>query len=134
MSKPKTLKIFDNITDDTAYSKLNNFVEVTSNSNSIIVSTNINVKNNSTITFKAPCDGTGIISLIINSVTYTLVDAKNNNINAIGNVFIKDALVSVLIDTTNNRAYIQNAAGLLDLKEQIGDISTVLDNINGNII
>ena len=60
------------------------------------------------ISFTAPCDSTGVTGIIINGITYTLVKANGNSLET--GAFINGALISVLIDLINSKAYIQNAA------------------------
>lgn len=63
------------------------------------------------INFTAPCpcaDVTG--GLLLNGVTYTVVDALGNTATGKGGTWESGALVSVLVDVENARAYIQNAA------------------------
>ena len=60
------------------------------------------------ISFTAPCDSTGVTGIIINNVTYTLLKANGDSLET--GAFISGALISVLIDLTNHKAYIQNNA------------------------
>ena len=60
------------------------------------------------ISFTAPCDSTGVTGIIINGTTYTLVKANGGSLET--GAFINGALISVLMDLTNHKAYIQNAA------------------------
>ena len=60
------------------------------------------------ITFKAPADCTNVTGIIINGTTYSLVDANNNGIS--DGSFKKDAMVSVVLDTVNNKAFILNGS------------------------
>lgn len=70
------------------------------------------------VKFKAPCDCTEVTGLTIsypntmgaNLVKFlSLMDAHGNRLSGVGNLFLKDAYVTVLVDTENNVAYIQNA-------------------------
>lgn len=61
------------------------------------------------ITFKTPCDCSAITALLIDGVAYDLVDALGNVV-AGGNSFVADVMVSVIIDTDTNKAFLQNAA------------------------
>lgn len=73
------------------------------------------------VTFKAPCDCTAVTGLIVYypsvneeatttvSKTFVFKDAHGNNLAGIGNLFMIGAYVKVVLDTTNNCAYIQNA-------------------------
>ena len=60
------------------------------------------------ITFKAPCDCSDITALLIDGRAYQLVDAFGNVV-AGGNSFTANAMVSVIIDTDEYKAFLQNA-------------------------
>lgn len=62
------------------------------------------------VTFRAPCACSSITGITIGEDTYTLVDAMNSGRAGEGNVWATNALVTVLLDVTNKRAYILNAA------------------------
>ncbi len=59
------------------------------------------------ITFKAPADSNNSTDIIINDITFTLSEADNKGIIKGG--FKKDAMVSVVLDTVENKAFIINA-------------------------
>ena len=59
------------------------------------------------ITFKSPVDCTEVTGIIIDGITYQLVDALGI-VKAGGNSFAANAMVSVIIDTDDNKAFIQN--------------------------
>lgn len=61
------------------------------------------------ITFRAPADSTNVTGIIIDDTTYSLVNSSNEIVSEGG--FKKDAMVSVLLDTTNARAFVINAGG-----------------------
>lgn len=70
------------------------------------------------IKFKAPCDCTEVTGFTISypnetgiysGRAFSLFDAHKNRLTGIGNLFLKDAYVTVLVDTKNDIAYIQNA-------------------------
>lgn len=79
------------------------------------------IQNGESITFKAPCNCTAIKGLKVyyntiteNNVTqtskvFTFKDAHGNTLTGIGNLFEANALIKVVLDTTNKYAYIQNA-------------------------
>lgn len=60
------------------------------------------------VTFKAPCDSKGVTDIIINGVPYSLVDAMGESVST-GNSYKSGVMVSVILDTTGKKAYIQNA-------------------------
>ena len=71
-----------------------------------------------TITFKAPCDASGITGLIIyyhnedntlSSQEFTLNDASGSDIGMLDNIFSEGSIVKVIIDTDTNNAYVQNS-------------------------
>ena len=70
------------------------------------------------VKFKAPCDCTEVTGFTISypnetgmysGRAFSLLDAHRNRLTGVGNLFLKDAYVTVLIDTKNDVAYIQNA-------------------------
>ena len=63
------------------------------------------------VKFSAPCACNAVTGgIVIAGVTYTIVDAAGNTVDMLGSVWESGALVAVLIDTANEKAYIQNAA------------------------
>ena len=60
------------------------------------------------ISFKSPDACQDVSALIIDGVEYALVDYKNN---VLSESFEKDSIISVIVDTVNLRACIQNAGG-----------------------
>lgn len=76
-----------------------------------------NICNGKQVTFRAPCSSTGVTGLKIGDITYTLMNtageeigAETSSLETTGISFIQDALVSVIIDTEQNKAFIQNGA------------------------
>lgn len=67
------------------------------------------VCNGKQITFRAPCDCTGVSGIVIGDTTYDLVDAQNNTIST-NSFFVAGAMITVVLDIENNKAYIQNAS------------------------
>ena len=73
------------------------------------------------LTFKAPCDSTEVTGLKVyyptitddastdTTMTFSFRDAHGNNLANIGNLFKSGTYVTVILDTTNSMAYIQNA-------------------------
>ena len=94
------------------------------------------------IRFKAPCDCDAVESLTVayhenneaTSKVFTFRDAHCNDLTGLGNLFAEGAYIKVLLDTTNDYAYIQNADTNKYIEDLIGDIGTILDTINGEVI
>lgn len=73
------------------------------------------------VTFKAPCDSTEVTGIKVYykveteegstdaNKTFTFRDAHCEALTNIGNLFKEGAYITVLLDTTNNYAFIQNA-------------------------
>ena len=73
------------------------------------------------VTFKAPCDCTAVTGLKIYypafnensyeevSQVFTFTDTHGNALTNVGNLFLKDSYVKVVLDVSNSAAYIQNA-------------------------
>lgn len=62
------------------------------------------------VSFLAPCDCTGVTGLQINNVSYSIVDALGTAISSLGSIFSSGSMVSVILDCSSNKAYIQNAS------------------------
>lgn len=81
----------------------------------VVLPNDTHICNGKMITFRAPCDctddntGTVITGIVIEGVTYELVGTNNECISNTGEMFSKGSMVSVVLDTENNKAYIQNA-------------------------
>lgn len=60
------------------------------------------------ISFKAPCDSSEASGLTINDVEYDIVNSVGESVLGVYNVWGQDSIVSVILNTTNNKAYIQN--------------------------
>lgn len=86
------------------------------------------------VTFKAPCDCSNVQSVIIKGITYALVDSNKRPVSG-GNAFCEDALVTVLLDTENNYAYLLNggdASNFSDITpEGIGAVNKAGDTMTG---
>lgn len=128
MSKPKLLEIFNEDSVGSAYSKLNNPVTVRRSGSSLIVSEGVKIQNNSVLTFKAPCSCQDITNIIINNVIYSFVDAIDKTVSDSG-AFVSGALVSVLLDTKTNKAYIQNSASS-KLWESLDELNDTLSEVS----
>lgn len=64
------------------------------------------------INFIAPCDCTAIDSITIDTTTYAVVDTLGRSLAGTGCMWSAGALVSVLLDTVNARAFLLNAASV----------------------
>lgn len=93
----------------------------------ITLPSEVEVLNGKQITFRAPADNDGITGIIVNDVTYDLVDTANNSISACVNVFKSGSLVSVIMDTENAKAIVQRNAAVPP------GLDTHLDNTTAHI-
>lgn len=79
------------------------------------------------LTFKAPCNCDVVDKLDVRyikndtqaSKLFTMKDTHGNDLTGLGNLFYKDSYVSVVLDTVNNFAYLQNAATNKYLEEKM---------------
>lgn len=61
--------------------------------------------------FQAPCGCESVTEgLVINGETYDLYDSAGNHVLGVYGMWVSEALISVLIDKVNYRAFIQNGA------------------------
>lgn len=62
------------------------------------------------VSFVAPCNSLAAEGIQIDGEVYSVVDAIGNTITGKGRVWDTGAIVSVVIDVTNKKAYVQNSA------------------------
>ena len=66
------------------------------------------------ITFRAPCDSSAVEGINVyhngEKRTFTMRDAQGADFTSVSNLFTTGAYVKVVLDTTRNYAYLQNAA------------------------
>lgn len=62
------------------------------------------------VSFSAPCDCAGVTGIVLEGESYALVDTLGAGIGATSNAFCMGAIVSVILDVTNKKAFIQNSA------------------------
>lgn len=60
------------------------------------------------VSFIAPCNSAGADAIIIDDKEYTVVDADGNIVSGCENIWNDGAMVSVILDMINFKAYIQN--------------------------
>lgn len=82
--------------------------------------------NGKQVTFRAPCDCANVTAIQIDGVTYTLLNTADETV-AGTNTFVEGALVSVIVDTENNKAYIQSSPGGANVVELTYDEYLALD-------
>lgn len=86
------------------------------------------------VKFSAPCACESVTGgIVIDGVTYSMVDAAGNMVDEIGGMWTAGALVAVLIDTANKKAYIQNAAFNAALPKSGGTMTGPI-TLGGDII
>ena len=86
--------------------------------------------NGKQVTFRAPCDCIGVENIVINGKTYALLNTADKPVYN-DNIFVSGALVSVIIDEDNNKAYIQNASTIVDYHVTLSANNWKLDNVSG---
>ena len=78
------------------------------------------------VTFEALCDSSEITDgLIIGEDIYTVCDALGNCVTGISGVWIKDAIVSVVLNVDKKTAFIQNAASTASTSEVIKGVTVL---------
>lgn len=91
------------------------------------------------LTFRSPADCSQVTGLIIyypeagttTSTLFQFADAHGNNVGNIDNLFAENVLVKVILDTTLNKAYVQNADTNAYLE---ATKATVPKPVNGSVI
>ena len=88
------------------------------------VPTSVKIENDLQVNFTAPCDCSAVTGgLTVAGTTFTIVDAAGNCVTGIGGFFTEGAVVSVILDTENNRAYLQNGSNMIipaEIAEALG--------------
>lgn len=69
------------------------------------------------VSFKAPCDCKAAEAIQIDGVNYIVCDAMGRCVTGIGGVWNVGEIVSVILDTTQKKAFIQNGATLPQYNE-----------------
>ena len=69
-----------------------------------------NVVDGKQVSFIVPCASEDLSSFTINGDTYDVVDTHHNTVFGVANMWNKGSIVSVIIDTGERAAYLQNAA------------------------
>lgn len=84
------------------------------------------------VTFKAPCDASQITGLIIYwvddsnitvSQVFTLADANGGDIGTLDNIFSAGAIVKVILDTDEHKAFMQNSDTNTYLEGKLSDVA-----------
>ncbi len=66
------------------------------------------VTNGMELSFRAPCDCSDVTGVTLEGVNYTLVDASGESLSGCSKYFVKDAILTVIIDTANKKATLLN--------------------------
>lgn len=86
-----------------------------------------------TVTFKAPCDCSSITGLKVYYIEngdqlnalFTMKDALVNNLANTNNLFAAGAYVTVVLDTVNKRAFLQNASSSEYLEQKVAPVDNL---------
>lgn len=135
MSKPKILKIFDTTTDEKIYSKLTNPVTVTKSGTALVVSSTLTLSGPSIITFKAPCNSSAVNTITANGISFSIVNTLNKTVTT-SDVFVNGAMVSMILDTSSNKAYFSgsSSAGIIVGTTAPTDTSVIWLDSNNNVL
>lgn len=66
--------------------------------------------NGKQVSFKAPCSCSDITCIVIDGEDYALVDACNGSVAGTANRWVAGALISVMLDVDNKKAFVLNAS------------------------
>lgn len=94
------------------------------------------------LTFRSPADCSQVTGLIIYypeagttaSTLFQFADAHGNNVGNIDNLFAENVLVKVILDTTLNKAYVQNADTNAYLEDQLARKASAHKVSSGSVI
>lgn len=79
------------------------------------------------VTFEAPCDSEGLTGVIVDGVTYDMVDA--DGATPVADSFKAGALISVIFHATKKKAFIQNASTNAYLEARFKAIEDLIANL-----
>ena len=118
----------------------------------IRVDINYTIKDGSEVVFRSPVDCSQVTGLIVyypgdneiqTSKEFALADAHGNNVGDIDHLFAENVVVKVILDTTTNMAFVQNADTNAYLEKRFRELDERLDegvmiaedpNKDGNIV
>lgn len=92
------------------------------------------------IKFKAPCDCTAVTGMVVYypaeddselSQSFVFKDVHGNVLTGMGNLFIKDTYVKVIVDTVNGVAYFQNADTNGYIEQKFLDVTGMVEMDRG---
>ena len=83
------------------------------------------------VTFQSPCASEGLTGVIVDGVTYALVDAHGNTL--VGKSFTAGTMVSVIFNLGTKKAYVQNADTNAYLESMLAKIISIEDLPNLHI-
>lgn len=83
------------------------------------------------VTFRSPCASEGLTALVINDVTYDLVNAMGTQL--VANSFDEGAMVSVIFNAETFKAFVQNADTNAYLEAQLGGKAPADTRVYGNL-
>ena len=100
------------------------------------------------LVFRAPCDASDVTGLTVHSITadttqeFKLTDANGNDLGAINHLFAGSAVVKVILDVTQGKAFVQNADTnkyledrFIDLENKVGkDGISATHEWNGTVL
>lgn len=118
----------------------------------IRVDINYTIQDGSEVVFRSPVDCSQVTGLIVyypgdneiqTSKEFALADAHGNNVGDIDHLFAENVVVKVILDTTTNMAFVQNADTNAYLEKRFRELDERLDegvmiaedpNKDGNIV
>lgn len=66
------------------------------------------ILNGKRVSFKTPCTSANTTGLTINNTTYTMVNANGDSVAGTTGLWAKDAMLSIILDTTSKKACVVN--------------------------
>ena len=94
------------------------------------------IRDGGEVVFKAPCDFSDIVGLKVcylkenQMQEFKFVDAHTNDVTGVAELFKKDAIVKVILDTENSVAFMQNADTNAYLEGKFEDVDSKLEVID----
>ena len=127
MGRPKLLNMLSpGPVDKILYTKAPSIVNTAVSETEIVVQDSIKeIQNGANILFNAPCKSDSVTHIRIGGVLYDLLDALGKTPVA---AFEEGSLVSIILDTVNLYAFIQNAAAAAPVEAEAANVlATVVE-------
>lgn len=99
----------------------------------IRIDTDHTLKDGLELVFRAPCDASAVTGMLVYSTVtdttqeFKLTDANGNDLGSINHLFAGSAVVKVILDVTQGKAFVQNADTNKYLEDRFANLIVIGD-------